>query len=150
LDHAPLAPPGLVVARDEVIPERQRIALHDQSFSWKFKPIPPKDVLAIFLSADRIGDASVDSRPEDVAVALKVLVHPMEQFVSQVKLFCRSGWNQATLRLRLIQGHTTDPIPKSGETSENRKEAMLAKAVDSFRMAVEKKSTRPYNLKRFS
>jgi hypothetical protein len=101
LDHAALTRPGLAVARDEVIPERQGNALHDQSFSQIIQPIPPKDVLAIFRGADDIDDASIDSRPKDVPVALNVLVHPKEMITRRAKMLGRSRWNQAARRLRL-------------------------------------------------
>jgi hypothetical protein len=89
LDHPPLARPGLAVARNEVIPERQGNALHDESFSWIVQLIPTKDVLTIFRSADDIDDASIDSRAKDVPVTLKFPFHRMEKIFPRAKMLGR-------------------------------------------------------------
>ena len=86
---SPLARPGLAVARSKVIPKRQGNALHDQSFSWIVQPIPTKDVLTIFRSADDIDDASIDSRAKEVPVTLKVPFHRMEKIFPRAEMLGR-------------------------------------------------------------
>src|SRR3984957_7763285 len=115
LDHPPLARPVLAVARNEVIPERQGNALHDQSFSWIVQPIPTKDVLTIFRSADDIDDASIDSRAKDVPVTLKVPFHPMEKIFRRAKMLGRPKWNQAALRLPLHNHRASVLFPRATE-----------------------------------